>query len=200
MKKFHYIMSALLILILLTACGSSETSTSDLATTTSTQDSTTGDITTDTTTDINSTDIDADLATTNTPESKADVSGVVSSIIGNEITVSLLAKNNENVSESSTEELTDEEKAEKQAEKQTENQAKRDAGETGSGMTDITLSGETVDFIIPVGTPVMLSSGTGELVRVNIADIMKGASIKVWTLEGGEGEVAIATYVQLLTQ
>ncbi len=134
------------------------------------------------------------------PDRKAEVAGVIKSIIGNEVTISLLEKSNTaNTSEEGIE-LTEEEKAAKQA----ENQAARESGGEGgqSSMTDIELSGETIDIIIPVGTTVVKSSGVGdgEFITLNIGDIYKGDSVKIWIRDGGELEVELAEFVQVLTQ
>lgn len=131
-----------------------------------------------------------------TPDRRAEVSGVVKNIVGNEVSVNLLLKDNTAQQAVEAVELTEEEKAAKQA----ENQAKRASGGTGSGMAEAELSGETVDLVIPVGTPILSSSGTGDLVAVNIADIGRGDTVKIWLLEGGEGEAALAETVQILTR
>ncbi len=132
------------------------------------------------------------------PERKSEVSGVVKSIIGNEVTISLLLKSGAADTEDGAEPtpLTDEEKAAKQA----ANQANKDAGETGTGMTDVELSGETLDLVIPVGTNVVTKSSTGELISVNIGDLNRGNTVKIWLLEGGEGDLGLAEFVQILTQ
>lgn len=138
------------------------------------------------------------------PERKAEVSGVVKSIIGNEVTISLLLKNESQQSQSTSgetsTELSEAEKAAKQAAKQAENQAKRDAGQSGTGMTEIELSGETVDLVIPVGTKILQSTGTGEFFELNIADLARGMSVKIWLIEGGEGEIKLAEFVQIITR
>lgn len=128
------------------------------------------------------------------PDRRAEISGSVKSIIGNELVVSLIVKNNSNLSETGTE-LTDEEKAAKRAENQGNG-----GGKSNGGMSEIELSGETIDVIIPVGISVIQSNGTGEMIELNIGDIFKGTVIKIWTIEGGDGSVLIAEFVQVLNQ
>ncbi len=55
-----------------------------------------------------------------------------------------------------------------------------------------------MEVIIPVGTLVLTSNGTGNMTELNIGDIYKGMIVKIWTLEGGEGLVQIAELVQVL--
>ncbi len=59
-------------------------------------------------------------------------------------------------------------------------------------MTDVELSGETLDLVIPVGTNVVTKSSTGELISVNIGDLNRGNTVKIWLLEGGEGDLGLA--------
>jgi 3D (Asp-Asp-Asp) domain-containing protein len=127
------------------------------------------------------------------PDRKAEVSGIIKSVIGNEVTVSLILKEN---ALPTTTELSEEEKAAKQA----ENQAKKDAGEIGSGMTEVELSGEIVQLIIPVGTSVVQSDGTGSFVAKDIGDISKGDTVKIWLIESTDEETNLAEYVQILTR
>ncbi|MBN2793885.1 MAG: hypothetical protein JXR88_00665 [Clostridia bacterium] len=141
---------------------------------------------------------ETDTAEKVVPDRKAEISGVVKNIVGNEVTISLIEKETTGTQDqSSTEELTEEEKAEKQAANQA---SKGSNSSSGTGMTDVALSGETVDIIIPVGTSVVKSDGTGELAELNIGDIFKGDTVKVWILEGGEDSVQIAEFVQVLDQ
>lgn len=133
------------------------------------------------------------------PDRKAEVFGVVKNIVGNEITISLLSKENQPQGDGSIDgiELTDEEKADKQA----ANRAARESGEkSGGGMAEVELSGETADYIIPVGSRVIQSSGIGELVAVNIGDIYSGMSVKIWLLNGGEGDSNLTEFVQIITR
>lgn len=143
------------------------------------------------------------------PERKAEVTGIVKSIIGNEVTISLLLKDSVNQDESGegipvegSVELTEEEKAAKQAEKKAENQSKAAAGETGTGAAsaDLKLSGETIDIVIPVGTKILQSTGTGAFFELDIADVQRGMSVKIWLVKGGEGDTNLAEFVQILTR
>lgn len=133
------------------------------------------------------------------PDRKAEVYGVVQNIIGNELTINLVAVNNAGSGEMNSEgvELTEEEQAAKQAERQASGGK---GGGTGADK-EIVLSGETIDVIIPVGTPVYMG-GTiaSEPVEIEIADIMKNSVMKVWLIDGGEGEVNLAEFVQVITR
>ncbi len=130
---------------------------------------------------------------------KAEVYGVVQTIIGNELTINLMATANAGSGETNPEgaEFTEEEKAAKQAERQA-------SGGNGGGVgaaKEIALSGETLELIIPVGTPVYMGgTTTSEPVEIEIADIMKDSVIKVWLIDGGEGEVNLAEFVQVITR
>ncbi len=144
-----------------------------------------------------------------TPERKAEVTGVVKSIVGNEVTISLVLKGSANqgetgegVPEEGSVELTEEEKAAKQAERRAANQSKAAAGETGTGAAseEIQLSGETIDIVIPVGTQILQSTGTGSFFELDIADVQRGMSVKIWLVEGGEGDTNLAEFVQILTR
>jgi hypothetical protein len=135
------------------------------------------------------------------PERKAEVFGVVKKIVGNEITIALLLKDSSNQNQSLNEEgieLSEEEKAAKQAAKQAENAGKSETGTMTTKETE--LSGETVELIIPVGTTIMQSTGTGVFNTVEIADIYIGMSIKVWTVYREEGGMDLVEFVQILTQ
>ncbi|MDF1616431.1 hypothetical protein [Petrocella sp. FN5] len=139
-----------------------------------------------------------EATTTPVPERKAEVMGIIKNVIGNEVSVSLLLKNTE--SEENMEQealLTDEEKAAKQAEKKAANQAANARNIEKDPMEKVELSGEMRDVVIPVGTKVVQSTGTGEFIDLNIGDILKGTSVKIWLIEDGEGEVAVAEFVQL---
>lgn len=204
MNIFVMALSAILIL---TACGSEGESLEDANTSIEVDDSDKSGVSEEVTASESNTDDDGLNVNSDddkiVPDRKAEVSGIVKNIIGNEVTISLLLKESDASGESSSEdsELTEEEKAEKQA----ANQAARESGEkgggSGSGMTDVEVSGETVDIIIPVGTSVVKSSGVGdgEFIYLNIADIYQGDSVKVWIVEGGDLEVSLAEFVQVLS-
>ncbi|MEA3424358.1 MAG: hypothetical protein U9Q80_11270 [Bacillota bacterium] len=133
------------------------------------------------------------------PERKAEVYGVVQTIIGNELAINLVASSNAGTGEMNPEgvELTEEEKAAKQAERQASGGK---GGGTGADK-EIVLSGETMDVIIPVGTSVYMGGAiASEPVEMEIADIMKSSVIKIWLIDGGEGEVNLAEFVQVITR
>ncbi len=204
MNIFVIALSAILIL---TACGSEGESLEDTITPIGVDDSDGSGVSEELAASESKTDDDGLNPDSDddkiVPDRKAEVSGIVKNIIGNEVTISLLLKDSDASGESSGEdsELTEEEKAEKQA----ANQAARESGEkgggSGSGMTDLEVSGETIDIIIPVGTSVVKSSGVGdgEFIYLNIADIYQGDSVKVWIVEGGDLEVSLAEFVQVLS-
>lgn len=179
--KFKFIISIMLISVMVLAgCSASETEVVESA-----------DITDEIS--VSEEIIDKKIV----PERRAEVSGVVKEIIGNEVIIALLLKENSSASEGGeATELTDEEKAAKQA----ANKAAREAGKTGTGSTSTELSGETIELIIPVGTIIIESSGTGELIELNIADIYREMSVKIWLLEGAETDVNLAEFVQVLTR
>jgi len=135
------------------------------------------------------------------PQRKAEVTGVVQSIIGNEVTVGLYAPASASDGSSGTnpeaEELTEEEKAARQD----ENKASGGGGTgDGAGSTrEVVLSGESLTLLIPVGTPVYQSSeATGEPVGIEIIDISQGASVKIWLLEGETPDPGLAEFVQVV--
>ena len=74
----------------------------------------------------------------------------------------------------------------------------RDSG----GITkEIVLSGESTDVIIPVGTPLYMGgTADAEPIQMEIADIMNGSVVKVWLIDGGEGDVSLAEFVQVITR
>jgi len=140
----------------------------------------------------------SEVTTTTIPDRKAEVIGIIKNIIGNEVSVSLLLKNTEreeNMEEEAL--LTEEEKVAKQAEKRAANQAANASNTEKDPMDNVELSGEIKDVVIPVGTKVVQSTGTGEFTYLSIGDIIKGTSVKIWLIEDQEGEVAVAEFVQL---
>ncbi|MCD6436341.1 MAG: hypothetical protein J7L15_08165 [Clostridiales bacterium] len=126
------------------------------------------------------------------PSRKAEVYGMVQTIIGNEVTINLAQTANAGLTEAN--ELTEEEKEAKRAERQAS------GGNGGMGANkEIVLTGKTLDVVIPVGTPIYLSgAATSEPVKIEIADIIKSTVIKVWLIDGGEGEVNLAEFIQVI--
>jgi len=139
------------------------------------------------------TTIEAESVTT-VPERKSEVYGVVSKIICNEVTVNLVEKNSNSNNDV---ELTEEEKEAKRAERQSLSSEEKKADRESTTV----LTNELVDIVIPVGTTIISGSGTngGEMVKLELLDINKGTTIKIWLFEGGEGETGIAEYVQVLS-
>jgi hypothetical protein len=133
------------------------------------------------------------------PDRKSEVYGVVQTIIGNELTINLVASSGTGSGEINPDavELTEEKKAAKQA----ANQAAGGSGKSGGITKEIVLSGESTDVIIPIGTPLYMGGTTdAEPIQMEIADIMNGSIIKVWLLDGGEGDVNLAEFAQVITR
>lgn len=126
------------------------------------------------------------------PERKAEVYGVVNKIIGNEVSIKLIERLTENEIE-----LTEAEKEAKKAARQLMSTEEKQADK------DLTmiLTNEIQDVIIPVGTEIVIGSGNGtdEFTNLELLDINKGTTIKIWLIEGREGEISIAEYVQILS-
>lgn len=203
----NIVVIALSAILVLTACGSESESLEDANTSIGVDDSDGSGVSEEVTASESNTEDDSLNANSDddkiVPDRKAEVSGIVKNIIGNEVTISLFLKESDASGESSGEdsELTEEEKAEKQAANQAARESGKKGGGSGSGMTDLEVSGETIDIIIPVGTSVVKSSGVGdgEFIYLNIADIYQGDSVKVWIVEGGDLEVSLAEFVQVLS-
>ena len=121
------------------------------------------------------------------PDRQADLWGQVKTIRGNKLTVYKVENNTQNLSEEERQAqreqmqmLSPEERAKAQAER-------------------IKVTDETVDLIIPVGTPVVATSNLGaDAEEVDISQIKPGNILKLW-LEAepsGDGETA-AEFVQI---
>lgn len=108
--------------------------------------------------------------TTGVPTRGAELSGVVSSIEGNEIVLK-----NEIGREILNEEQMAQKKAERQKMSETERQALRNAETQGMKTEDIKLT-------VPVGVPIFKGTGQtiGEIIKVDLGEIKKGSYISVW--------------------
>lgn len=127
-----------------------------------------------------------------TPERKSEVYGVVNKMIGNEVTVQIVVS-----TELGEVELTEEEKEAKRIERQSMSPEERQAAKDAT----MTVTDEKVDIIIPVGTPIVIGSGSGDgaKTQLELVDIHKGSTVKIWLVEGREGEVGMAEYVQIIS-
>lgn len=114
-----------------------------------------------------------------TPDRAAEINGYVRSIEGNEVVI-------ENQIKDRDETLTDEEKAAQQAERQAMSPEERQAARQA---TTETLETEMVTITIPVGVPILMSSGTADSTMINaeLADIKSGTYLSIW-LSGDEVE------------
>lgn len=126
------------------------------------------------------------------PERKSEIYGVVSKVIGNEVTVNIIEKDSENDIE-----LTEEEKEAKRDERQSLSSEEKKAARASTTV----LTNELVDIVIPVGTVIVSGSGTedSEKIKLELLDINRGTTIKIWLFEGGEGEIGVAEYVHVLS-
>ena len=112
------------------------------------------------------------------PTRPAEINGYLTSIVGNEITIA---------NEIGREQLTEAEQAEKKALMQKMSQEERAAArleETSNYKT------ENISFNIPVGIPIVRGTGDadGEVVSIDIAEIVKGMYLSVWTSAEGKVE------------
>ena len=130
------------------------------------------------------------------PDRTAEYYGIVRRVIGNEITLRLVAP-----SETPDVPLTEEEKAAKKAERQAMSPEERKALKE----SQIVMTGEEVRILVPVGSPIT-SGGNGNgseggesvITERALADIREGMFLKVWTAEGGGGEDIVAAYTRVL--
>ena len=121
-----------------------------------------------------------DTETTVNDSSMADVSGEISEIIGNEITLRLFAENEELITEES----------------------RTPGSGAGRGATGETVpreySGETLTLVIPVGTPIFTrvrttsetteaGTGTGPVEQeIGLDDLKVGTQMKIYYVEGSD--------------
>jgi hypothetical protein len=144
----------------------------------------------------NTADIGSTSGIPTAPDRTAEYYGIVRRVIGNEITLKLVAP-----AETPDVQLTEAEKAAKKAERQAmspeERQALKDA--------QIVMTGEEVRILVPVGSPITsggngtgLEGGESVLTERALADIREGMFLKIWTVEGGGGEDIVAAYTRVL--
>ena len=112
------------------------------------------------------------------PDRPAEISGIITSVLGNEIKVakeigkSTLPEEEQEIKKTEMQSLSPEEKA-----------AIRESEKAD-------LETEEVSLIIPVGAPLVKGSGSanGETVSADIADLLKGIYVSIWTDEAGNIE------------
>lgn len=122
------------------------------------------------------------------PDRLSDLTGKVKTVRGNKIAVFKVITANENQSE--------EERAKTRAEMQAlspEERAKR--REELNKVTN-----ETINLIIPVGTTIIKSQGSGntEAAKLEIGDIKEGDFLKLWLEKQSSGEEPLVEFVQVL--
>lgn len=116
--------------------------------------------------------------TLTSPQRPAEINGLIVSALGNEIKVA---------NEVGKEILSEEEQAANKAAMQSMSQEERAAAREES---KVDLTTEDVSLIIPVGVPIVKGSGdaSGSLVNVDIADLLKGIYVSIWTDDQGKVE------------
>jgi hypothetical protein len=109
------------------------------------------------------------------PDRPAEISGIITSILGNEIKIAkeinrvILSEAEQAAKKVKMQSLSPEEKA-----------AVRESEKEN-------LETEEISLIIPVGTPLVKGSGeaNGEMISADIADLSKGTYVSIWT-DGSE--------------
>lgn len=111
------------------------------------------------------------------PERMAEINGTVQRIEGNEVVVNRVISS-----------LTAEEQAAKRAERQAMTVEERQALR---GQETETAQTEEVTVIIPVGVPIVITSGdaTGTMKEAGIADIKVGGNLSIWQTSAGAVEI-----------
>lgn len=123
------------------------------------------------------------------PDRISDLTGKVKTIRGNKVTVFRVIAANENKSE--------EERAKLQTEMQSlspEERAKRREEQNK-------VTNETINLIIPVGTPIVKNQRLGdktETTKLEIGDIKEGDFLKLWLEKQSSGEESYVEFVQVL--
>jgi len=112
------------------------------------------------------------------PDRPAEINGLITSVLGNEIKVAneidrvILTEEEQAAKKAATQKLSPEERA-----------AAREAEKSG-------LKTEEISLIIPVGIPVVKGSGdaSGNVINADIADLSKGIYVSIWTDSSGKLE------------
>lgn len=202
-KKATLVLSSMLLAFSLLAGGCSGTATPAAAAMPVDASATSGDsvsTATEGTVQAGTTGNTADAVTTGdiptAPDRTAEYYGIVRRVIGNEITLKLVAP-----AETPDVPLTEAEKAAKKAERQALSPEERQALKE----SQIIMTGEEARILVPVGSPIT-SGGNGNgseggesvLTERALADIREGMFLKIWTAEGGGGEDIMAAYTRVL--
>jgi len=116
--------------------------------------------------------------TLTSPQRPAEINGLIVSALGNEIKVA---------NEVGKVILSEEEQAANKAAMQSMSQEERAAAREEA---KIDLTTEDISLIIPVGVPIVKGSGdaSGSLIGVDIADLLKGVYVSIWTDDQGKVE------------
>lgn len=112
------------------------------------------------------------------PQRPAEINGLIISALGNEIKIA---------NEVGKVILSEEEQAANKAAMQSMSQEERAAAREEE-KADLTT--EDISLIIPVGVPIVKGSGdaSGSLISVDIADLLKGVYVSIWTDDQGKVE------------
>lgn len=122
-------------------------------------------------------------------DSRPDMYGKVKKILGNEV-VLMLAEVSERPAQG---EMSEEDREKRRAEMQNSS-----AEERQKKMEDrIKFTGETENFIIPVGIPI-ISRSRGEITQLDLADIHEGSMLQIWFGEGEAEEDKTVRMVNVL--
>ena len=115
------------------------------------------------------------------PTRAAEISGVISSIEGNEIIIK---------KEIGVEVLTEEQMAKKKAERQKLSESERQAMRA-SELSNVKT--EDTTLTIPVGVPIYKAdgTGTGKALKSDLSEIKKGTYLSIWTTASGIEAVKI---------
>ncbi|MBA1335095.1 MAG: hypothetical protein HPY66_0717 [Firmicutes bacterium] len=122
------------------------------------------------------------------PDRNPDVFGKVKSILGNELVVYKLDSNREELADAEKEKLRNE-----MQNLSPEEKAKRREERNKT-------AGETLELIIPVGTPIIsLSnlSGKTEVTELQISDIKEGQTLRIWLEEAAPGTTPSSEFIHV---
>lgn len=135
----------------------------------------------------------------------ADLMGRVTKIVGNEVTIELAEMPKRQESQNNTS-STNEEKAVMPAATSSGQSSSNGDGPGGGGMPpsggqgnrkgmELTFTGETKTFTIPVGIPITSRSPEGEK-TLEIADIYAGVTIQVWLNKNDQSKASSISIMQ----
>jgi hypothetical protein len=118
-----------------------------------------------------STNISESSITKTSPDRPAEINGLITSVLGNEIKIA---------NEIDRVILTEEEQAAKKAEMQNLSPEERAAAREDENTN---LKTEEISLIIPVGIPIVKGSGdaSGNIVAADIINLSKGVYVSIWT-------------------